>query len=404
MSWYVTGSQIPIELGNTAPEWQHHSLYTHARSPDVLSTVLRQMILKNNDGTIIKVHKESDNDNHRITYFGVEVYNVNGDLCGPVDENIKRFLELKTEVPRILYTCYPVLVDIPKDVILIEKRFAKDRGFILSNKVEKRAIEKKFTFLASRLDIYRLETFLRLIDADLLEDGAVSFSGLDSFLRDTTTPNTTGVRELTDKFFDSQNFANAVNKALEITPYKNFTENIQYDPKEDKFLQYAKNSVKSWQLGKVFMVHETYPQSEEIQSMIFYSEKTVLMLQTPRPFVLLSSRLAVAKLRECGFKVFDEYVNHASYDNEYSTVTRNELATHELFRLINELEPKDADIDLWHEYAEHNRQLLLSTLGDQAWDLFAEEKSKILLELIKTTEPESYKTIVSACKQQRDML
>lgn len=111
--------------------------------------------------------------------------------------------------------------------------------------------------------------------------------------------------------------------------------------------------------SRVSLIMETYISD----SHLVFSEKLFRCLQMPRPWLLYSSHSAVATLREHGFDVLDDYVDHG-----YDTMT---LGHHRLGQLMRQLETftdrvyDSADYDRFRQAALHN-QHRLDQLA-QAW-------------------------------------
>ena len=326
----------------------------------------------------------------RMTTFGVEILHILGDVPhNSIDYIISEFESLKTDAPKIITSTHPIKNKTASDVVYFDMPFAIYQRNVLPSEVERKHITKKFSFLVNRLDYYRLCTFYYIYNDDLLGDGAVSFLGESANDRNKQLDGE-GLTRLNDTFFNTDNFEQAVIASYNLLPFRNFEEEGDGDLA----------LINSWMVGKTFIVHETYPQSDDYHSTFFFSEKTVLALQTPRPFVLLACKDSIAKLRELGFNLFDDYVNH-SYDSEYATVARNDLAYAEFKNLILNLNPTDYDVELWHQYAEHNRQILKNMLEPKELN---KKKTKVFMEALKQTKPELYSSIVSACNQQPGVL
>ena len=82
--------------------------------------------------------------------------------------------------------------------------------------------------------------------------------------------------------------------------------------------------------SKLTFVVETYSHN----NVISYSEKIFRALQTPRPWVLFASPNAVTVLRNYGFDVLDDMVNHREYDS----ILRQERRVDKILNLIPKIE------------------------------------------------------------------
>ena len=125
-------------------------------------------------------------------------------------------------------------------------------------------------------------------------------------------------------------------------PFKNFD-----FPIEHAILKSGKN-----------LIIETFQDSVDC---VAYSEKTWRSIQLPRPWLLFGPMYSVRHLRQWGFDVFDDYIDH-SYDNETSSITRQSMILEQLKMPIiyNEEILKN-----FESRVQHNRDLLKKLA--QAW-------------------------------------
>ena len=86
---------------------------------------------------------------------------------------------------------------------------------------------------------------------------------------------------------------------------------------------------------------------------IAVSEKIFRALQTPRPWLLYCTPGTVAMLRDTGFDVLDDIVNHANYDLVHNHWHRMDI----MVQMINDF-PSTLDFERLTQAAEHNRNLL----------------------------------------------
>jgi hypothetical protein len=87
---------------------------------------------------------------------------------------------------------------------------------------------------------------------------------------------------------------------------------------------------------------------------VCYSEKTWRNIQLPRPWLLFNSQNAVSYLRDWGFDVFDDYVDHG-YDIEPDPIQRQNMI---LDQLSNNIYYTPALVDDLERRALHNRNLM----------------------------------------------
>ena len=104
------------------------------------------------------------------------------------------------------------------------------------------------------------------------------------------------------------------------------------------------------------LVIETF--FEDITGGITLTEKTFRALQLPRPFLLFGLKGSVKLLREWGFDVYDDYIDH-SYDAENHWLTRQTMILSELQK------PLPYSLQLLEDFeikARHNSKVLQKNL------------------------------------------
>jgi hypothetical protein len=104
--------------------------------------------------------------------------------------------------------------------------------------------------------------------------------------------------------------------------------------------------------SRVSLIMETYVSD----SHLVFSEKLFRCLQMPRPWLLYSSQSAVKTLREHGFDVLDDYVDH-SYDDMPVAHARLEQLVRQLETFCDRVYGQ-TDYDRFHQAAQHNQQRL----------------------------------------------
>jgi hypothetical protein len=100
---------------------------------------------------------------------------------------------------------------------------------------------------------------------------------------------------------------------------------------------------------------------------VFISEKTFKPIATHHPFIIVGNRWSIKKMKELGYKTFDEYIDQ-SYDD---------LPTHERLQMIIESIRKIDNIEDKNEWfmklrddVEHNYKNLISKITDRPPDAF----------------------------------
>lgn len=136
-------------------------------------------------------------------------------------------------------------------------------------------------------------------------------------------------------------------------PYKNFTSSLE---------QAIIDSQKT-------VILETFFDDPDAN---IFTEKIWRSIQLPRPWLLFSSVGSVSCLRDWGFDVFDDYIDH-SYDQEPLNFVRQTIILNQLSNPINYT---DTVLENFEQRAQHNRQLLL-TLQTKWPDKFKEVLEKI---------------------------
>lgn len=209
-------------------------------------------------------------------------------------------------------------------------------------------IQKKFNCFSNRFDLFRQSWFYHLVRRNWLTQGWISFNCERS---DNRVPNKTYLnltdQELFDKGFVESNSVFAVEHetSRHLVPFKNFTDTGDLT-----------NLVMT---SKFSIILETWFHANHC---ITFTEKTMRCLQLPRPWLLFSTQHAVKQLREWGFDVLDDIIDH-SYDQLETPVQRQLSILEQAERL------QDYNIPGMPQRcktaAEHNKSLLKS--WNKAW-------------------------------------
>ena len=156
---------------------------------------------------------------------------------------------------------------------------------------------KDFCCFIGRMDPSRQGWFYQLIRQNLLPHGFVSFLMNNKRLSEFNdlTPAQTFEQQY-QKYMTI--FADEHAIAKDIVPYQNFDKNAEPD---DLIMQIRFNIV----LEKYF----------DNNDQLTFTEKIIRSLRLPRPWLLFSSQHAVRYLRDWGFDVLDDLVDHDRYDN-----------------------------------------------------------------------------------------
>lgn len=193
---------------------------------------------------------------------------------------------------------------------------------------ESRPPTKKFNCFINRGCGFRQSWFYFFVRLDLLDHGHISFWCEDRFKQFSSA---TDFSEYLFETYNKEMFFNEHEQMRGKIPYKNFD-----IPLEDAIIESERS-----------LVIETYFTDKEV----CYTEKTWRAIQLPRPMLVFGSQHAIKHLRQWGFDVFDEVIDH-SYDNEPDPRVRQQLILQQLVKPIN------YDPVLFEQKAQHNRNLL----------------------------------------------
>jgi hypothetical protein len=179
---------------------------------------------------------------------------------------------------------------------------------------QNRSAQFGYNCFMNRISEDRWQTFQELTRRKILSKGLVSFNNLRP------GNHTSTARDLIEYG----------------EPYNNITDSLE-------------QSVIDSNIG---LVLETYISDDHIT----FSEKIFRALQLPRPWLLYCSPQSVNYLRQYGFDVLDDYVDH-SYDNEI-------IHSHRLLKILDQLETfinckyTEQDYQRFDQTAKHNQALL----------------------------------------------
>lgn len=166
---------------------------------------------------------------------------------------------------------------------------------------------KHFNCFINRMDVNRQSWLYLLVRRNLFDKGFVSFN-MDVSRLDNYDP-----AESASAVFDRQFQTHMSNFEIEhkvvrsIVPYRNFdTEDIG-------------TVIMQSQFGIVLETYFAAPDE------ITFTEKTFRALVFPRPWLLYASPYAVQTLRNWGFDVLDDLVDHAAYDSVEDSIQRQTI-------------------------------------------------------------------------------
>lgn len=216
---------------------------------------------------------------------------------------------------------------------------------------------KDFCCFIGRMDPSRQGWFYQLIRQNLLPHGFVSF--LMSNKRLAEFNNLTPAQTFEQQYQKYMTiFADEHAIAKDIVPYQNFDKNA--DP--DNVIMQSRFNI----------VLETYFDNND---QLTFTEKIIRSLRLPRPWLLFSSQHAVKYLRDWGFDVLDDLVDHDRYDNIEFNIHRQTV----ILDMAQELLDFDTvkHWDRLHAASQHNLAQL-KYWQDNASDLVRADFKRLL--------------------------
>jgi len=188
---------------------------------------------------------------------------------------------------------------------------------------------KDFNCFIHRGCFFRQSWIYQLVRRKILDQGHVSYWCHDRFTEKSP-------QEYFETLFQNNLIFEQEHTILQgKIPFKNFTISI-----EDAIID-----------SKISLVIETFFDDNRF---CCYSEKIWRNIQLPRPWLMFNSQHAVRNLREWGFDVLDNYVDH-SYDQEPDPVKRQLMI---LDQLVRPIDYTYETLTILESCAEKNRQLL----------------------------------------------
>lgn len=188
---------------------------------------------------------------------------------------------------------------------------------------------KAFNCFINRGCTFRQSWMYQFVRRNLLDDGYVSYWCQDRSKKATATEH------FDNLLIGNEIFTTEHQQLQGQIPYKNFDSSI-----EDAILDSERT-----------IILETFFDNTDA---ISFSEKTWRSLQLPRPWLLMSCVGAVEQLRQWGFDVFDDYVDH-SYDSEPEDFKRQLMI---LDQLSAPIQYTDTVLKEFEQRAKQNQQLL----------------------------------------------
>lgn len=208
--------------------------------------------------------------------------------------------------------------------------------------IEEIAPTQNFNCFINRMDIVRQSWLYQLVRRDIFNQGYVSFNMDVSrhILFKQYNASVTAAEVFEDQFQQRLSiFADEHHAIKDRVPYCNFSPETELN----RVIMQTKFSI----------VLETYADRNEI---ITFSEKIFRCLKLPRPWIMFAMKDAVKYLRNLGFDVLDDIVDH-SYDSIDFDIDR-QVKMLDIAQELCKIEFTDAVVNRMKTAAEHNQQLL----------------------------------------------
>lgn len=199
---------------------------------------------------------------------------------------------------------------------------------------------KKFNCFINRMDPIRQSWFYQLIRRNLFDQGLVSFNmDISRHIINGHCDPDKGPMAVFEQQFQQylQIFQQEHDVSKTMVPYRNFDCDLQTAIMQTEFS----------------IVLETYFDCNEV---ITFSEKIFRCLKLPRPWVMFAMKNAVAYLRDLGFDVLDDVVDHG-YDSIEFAIER-QVAILDQCQTMCQRNLTANDIKRCEQAAEHNQSLL----------------------------------------------
>ena len=280
-------------------------------------------------------HTEADcNRNFRAQGIDKTVVSTFIDACVPED--------FQNQNQKILVTnCWfePGLLDDKYYATFSDSFYGMFAGTV---PIEQTVVRKSFNCLVNRMDPVRQSWVYQLARRDLFDRGYVSFN-MDISRHVATElcePGTEPIEVFDQQFRDHMSIFKDEHEYLRpLMPYRNFDDDISLN----QIIMQSKFSI----------ILETYFDRNDV---ITYSEKIFRCLKLPRPWVMFAMQGAVKYLRDLGFDMLDDIVDH-SYDQIAFAIDRQTEILNQAVKLDQQVLTTGM-LERCARAAKHNQQLL----------------------------------------------
>jgi hypothetical protein len=202
---------------------------------------------------------------------------------------------------------------------------------------------KLFNCFISAADAYRQCWFYNFVRRGYLDQANISFllnNRVEEFSENRTANK---IQEYTTNKLSNINdiFNHEHQLMLDHVPYKNFSVSL-----EDAIID-----------SKASLVLET---SFACPGQIYFTEKTFRAAMLPRPFFVVArqgNKSRISYLREIGFDVYDDVIDHSSYDYIKDPIQQM-LAVFDQIEKLRNFEYTPTVLNEFEQRAQHNRELI----------------------------------------------
>jgi len=156
-----------------------------------------------------------------------------------------------------------------------------------------------------------------------------------------------------------------VDQDVDLSAFKRSSSTVEYQGESVGYCSMIPTEIYS--KTYVSLVAETY---KPVNDWSFFTEKISKPMLARRPFVVISNRHYLRRLRSMGFKTFDSIIDE-SYDELQDDTARWSAAMTQLKKIVEM--PRDHLLELSSDILDHNRQLM-----NQPWMRIFKNKLKEL--------------------------
>jgi len=220
--------------------------------------------------------------------------------------------------------------------------------YYITESIDQANICRDFNLFINRADVNRQFWFYKIVEMELLDEGFVSYVG--------------STARSTNPELDAQQFVDLLHQQYFFPCYQEQHEFVRSRVPYQNF-QDCGDLRKTMLQTKISVVIESY---HERTDAIAFSEKIFRALQVPRPWLLSAATGSVDRLRNMGFDLFDDYIDHSydAYCTKFDTVQRDAAILDQIVRMQS-FRPTQSVLDDWKKRYRSNLEILQS--WHQTW-------------------------------------